>query len=166
MWTQTCTVHVAKHDTSGSREELFPCRLPPGYLKQCKHQGTNGPVSLTWVHRICWIWTSLEIHDYCCISFHPNIRKHRWPYKWPRSIHCHHLNKFGCTWVPDAVYQVLRSTASWFWRRIFFKVFTIYGPGSHLGHVARNIWTNFYPNSIWNLASNGLVVLGKKFENV
>ena len=32
----------------------------PGNL----NQKTNGPVSLTWVHRICWIRTSLEIHDY------------------------------------------------------------------------------------------------------
>ena len=41
----------------------------------------------------------------------------------------------GSTRVPDAVYQVSRSLASWFRRRRFFKFFTIYGHG----HVTWNI---------------------------
>ena len=45
----------------------------------------------------------------------------------------------GSTQVPDAVYQVSRSSASWF-RRRFLKFFTIYGHG----HVTWNIWTNFH----------------------
>ena len=49
-----------------------------------------------------------------------------------------------CTWVPDAVIQVSWSSTSWFQRRRVLKVFTIYGPGSHLGNVTQNIWTNFY----------------------
>ena len=43
----------------------------------------------------------------------------------------------GSTQVPDAVYQVSRSSASWF-RRRFLKFFTIYG------HGYLNIWTNFH----------------------
>ena len=61
------------------------------------------------------------------------------------------LNKFGSTCVPDAVYQVSMSSASWFWRRRFLKVFTIYGPGSHLGNVTLNIWKKNHPNIPWRL---------------
>ena len=43
------------------------------------------------------------------------------------------------------------SSTSWFRRRKFFKVFTKYGPGNHLGYVTRNIWTNFHPNIPWRL---------------
>ena len=35
------------------------------------------------------------------------------------------------------------SSAFWFQRRLFFKVFTIYGHGGHLCHVTRTVWTNF-----------------------
>ena len=51
----------------------------------------------------------------------------------------------GSTRVPDAVYQVSKSWASWFRRRRFLKFFTIYGHG----HVTWNIWTNFH--SPWRL---------------
>ena len=37
------------------------------------NQRTNGPVSLTWVHRICW--TSLKIPDYMLYKLSP-IQKH------------------------------------------------------------------------------------------
>ena len=37
--------------------------------------------------------------------------------------------------APDAVYQVSRSSASWFRIRRFLKVFTIYRHGGHFGHV-------------------------------
>ena len=91
----------------------------------------------------------------CCISFDPyrSIREQIWPYhkKWTRSTQCHHLNQFGSTWVIDALYQVSMSSASWFRRRTLFKIFTIYGLGSHLGHVTLNIWTNFHPNIPWRL---------------
>ena len=91
--------------------------------------------------------------------------------KWSRSSQCHDLNKFGSTLIPDAVYQVSMSSTSWVWRRRFLKVFTIYGSGSHLGHVTQNIWTNFHPNIPWRLhmkfGFKGLVFLEeKKFENV
>ena len=43
----------------------------------------------------------------------------------------------GSTRAPDAAYQVSGSLAFWFRRRIFSKVFTIYGQGGHLGHVTR-----------------------------
>ena len=36
---------------------------------------------------------------------------------------------------------------SWFWRRRFFKVFTIYGHGGHLGHVTQLICIYFHSYS-------------------
>ena len=82
----------------------------------------------------------------CCISFHPcrSIMKQIWP--------CH-KNGQGqpsvIIWTNLVVleypmlytkFQGRRPLSSWF-----------YGPGSHLGHVTRNIWTNFHPNSPWRL---------------
>ena len=66
------------------------------------------------------------------------------------------------TWVPNALYHVSMLSASWFLRRWYLKVFTIYGHECHHGHVTRIIWTNFQTNipcsrSIWNLASNRLM---------
>ena len=46
----------------------------------------------------------------------------------------HHLNKLGSTRAPDAAYQVSRSSAFCFRKRVL----TIYGHGGHLGHVT---WT-------------------------
>ena len=98
-------------------------------------------------------------------------RKQIWP--------CHkngHSQPSAIIWTNLVVYTYLstrcfrpsKSSASWFRRRIFFKIFTIYGHGSHLGHVIWNILTNFHPNipwrlptshggSIWKMASNNLV---------
>ena len=52
----------------------------------------------------------------------------------------------------------------------FWRVFIIYGPGSHLGHVTQTREQTFVPlsqwGSIWNLALIGQAVLEKKiFEN-
>ena len=41
--------------------------------------------------------------------------------------------------IHDATYQVSRSLDYWLWRRRFFKVFTIYGHGGHVGHVTQII---------------------------
>ena len=46
--------------------------------------------------------------------------------------------------MPNATYQVPRSSACWFWKRRFLKGFNIYGRGGHLGHVTRTIWTHFH----------------------
>ena len=43
---------------------------------------------------------------------------------------------------------MLHTKAFWFRRRSFFKVFTIYVHGGHLGHVTWTIWTNFC-SPIW-----------------
>ena len=43
--------------------------------------------------------------------------------------------------VPDAACQVLLKSVQQFKSRRFFKVFTIYGHGSHLGHVI--VYINF-----------------------
>ena len=40
-----------------------------------------------------------------------------------RSTQDHHLNKLGRPHIPDATYQVPRSSAFWFWRRRFLKGF-------------------------------------------
>ena len=44
-----------------------------------------------------------------------------------------------------------RLSAFWFQRRRFFKVFTIYGHGSHIGHVTWRIWANFRSPIPWRL---------------
>ena len=48
----------------------------------------------------------------------------------------------------------------------FFKVFTIYGNGGHLGYVTWIVWTNFRPpilkSSIWNLTFIGQAVSEEK----
>ena len=51
----------------------------------------------------------------------------------------------------------------------FWRVFTIYGRGGHLGHVTQTPEQTFVPpthgGSKWNLASIGPAVLEKIFEN-
>ena len=44
--------------------------------------------------------------------------------------------------VPDATYQVSLKSSHRFQWRSFIKVFTIYGHGSHLGHVTWTIYAN------------------------
>ena len=81
----------------------------------------------------CWGYVELEqtwkyISTQCCISFHPcrSIWKQIWP--------CHKNSQgqpkviiwnIGSTRVPDAVYHVSKSSASWFRRKRFLKFFTI-----------------------------------------
>ena len=52
----------------------------------------------------------------------------------------------------------------------FLRVFTLYGHGSHLGHVTWTPWTNFcspsHGWSRWNLISISPVVSEEMFENV
>ena len=55
-----------------------------------------------------------------------------------RSNKGHYLNKPGRTRTPNPAYHVSRSSAFWF-RRILFTVFIIYGHGGHIGHVHRTI---------------------------
>ena len=81
-----------------------------------------------------------------CFTFFPykSIRDQIWPCRkigqgQPRVIIWANLVVLK---QPDAAYKVSRSSAFWF-RRRFFKVFTIYGHGGHLGHVTRTVWTNF-----------------------
>ena len=109
----------------------------------------------------------------CCINFHPcrSIRKQIWPCHknglgqlsviiWTNLV----VPKYPMLYTKFQVYQVSRSSVSWFQRRRFLKIFTIYGPGSH---VTRNIWTNFHPDIPWrlhmNLSSNRLVFFEEKF---
>ena len=56
----------------------------------------------------------------------------------------HNLNNFGSTPIHNVTYYVSRSSVQWFWRRRFFKVFTIYGHGGHVGHVTQLIYINFH----------------------
>ena len=55
-------------------------------------------------------------------------------------------NNLGSTCIDNATYRVSRSSVYWFWRR-FFKVFTIYGHGDHVGHVTQLICINFHSHS-------------------
>ena len=47
------------------------------------NQGTIGPVSLTWVLRICWIRTNLEIQEHSMLYKLSSIQKHQ-EQIWPR----------------------------------------------------------------------------------
>ena len=81
------------------------------------------------------------------------------------------MNSLGSTCVHNATYQVSRALVYWFWKKRFFKVFTIYGHGGHLGHVTRPFEQFFVDkgpgDSILNLVKIGPAVLEKKsFEIV
>ena len=56
------------------------------------------------------------------------------PLKRSKATWGYHLNKLGRSWVHDAIYMYQDSALklSWFWRRRFQSVFTIYGHGGHL----------------------------------
>ena len=56
------------------------------------------------------------------------------------------MNKFGSTCIDNATYKVSRSSVYWSWRR-FFKVFTIYGHGGHVGHMTQLICIKFHSHS-------------------
>ena len=128
----------------------------PQFLSGIKTFSTRGPLVLYRSHE-GWEYVELEptwkyISTQCCISFHPcrSIQKQIWP--------CH-KNSQGqpkviiwnivSTRVPDAVYQVSKSLASWFWRKIFLKFFTII----YMGMV---MWPGtfeqiFIPHVSWRL---------------
>ena len=108
----------------------------------------------------------------CCISFHPcrSIRKQIWP--------CH-KNGHGqgqptvIIWtnlagVPYIVYQVSRSSASWFRRRRFLKVSSnhVWAWKPSWSCETEHLNTS-HGGSVWNLASNSLAFFEeKKSENV
>ena len=90
----------------------------------------------------------------CWISFHPcrSIRKQIWP--------CHKngqgqpsviiwinlvVLEYAMLYTKFQGHQPLGSEERDFWR------FLPYRYGSYLGHVTRNIWTNFQPNIPWRL---------------
>ena len=47
----------------------------------------------------------------------------------------------------------------------FWRVFTIYAYGGHLGHVTQTFVPPIHGGSTWNLASIGPVVLERIFDN-
>ena len=51
---------------------------------------------------------------------------------WERLTYDHRLKKFGRSLVPNAIYQDSALKLSWFWKRRFLSVFTIYGHGGCL----------------------------------
>ena len=59
----------------------------------------------------------------------------------------HNLNNLGSTCIDNATYKVSRLSVYWFWRRRFFKAFTIYGHGGLVGQVTQLICINFHSYS-------------------
>ena len=57
------------------------------------------------------------------------------------------MKNLGSTCVHNATYQISRSSVNLFWRRRFFKVFTIYKHGGHVGHVTQLICNNYHSHS-------------------
>ena len=101
------------------------------------------------------------------------IQKHIKDQIWPcRKIgQGHHLNKLGSTRVPDAAYQVSRSSAFWFQRRRFLRFLPYMGMAAILVMWPGPLKHSFVPLShgvsTCNLASIGLAVSKeKKFNNV
>ena len=126
-----------------------------------ENQRTIGTVSLTWVLNISWIRTKWEI---LCRSiwnkFYPVINMVKVN---PGSSY----ENVGSTRLPDAVYQVSRSSASWFRRRRFMKYFIKNGQWlCDLKHLNKFSFPTSYEGSIWNLASIGLAVSEQKKLNV
>ena len=105
-------------------------------------------------------WTSKLSSPYASLQY---IRYFEFPAMWLNltlalnrsgSTQGHNLDNLGSTCIDNATYQVSRSSVNWFWRRRFFKVFTIYGHGGHLGHVTRSVWTTFRSPDPWRLHMN------------
>ena len=57
------SLHSSRHIIKKLTEVFF--------LPQHINQRTNGSVSLTWVHRICWIRTSLGMHGFMLYKLSP-----------------------------------------------------------------------------------------------
>ena len=87
-----------------------------------------------------WPYWSCDLDSLNIFLFSPNLT-------WSRSTQAHNLNNLGSTCIDNVTYHVSRSSVYWFWRRRFFKVFTIYGHGGHVGHVTQLICINFHSNS-------------------
>ena len=51
----------------------------------------------------------------------------------------HHFINFSRSPVPEDLCKVKGPRLIWFWKKIFLKVFTIYGHGSHLGQWTATI---------------------------
>ena len=81
----------------------------------------------------------LRIHDYNAVYAFTEGNKFGHVIKMVMVNPVSSLNKFGSNRVPDVVHQISRSSVSWFRRKRFLKVFIIYGTGSHLGHMPKNI---------------------------
>ena len=82
----------------------------------------------------------------CCISFHPCRRIRKQFDHVIKMVRVNLVSSFEQIWQYLSTRYCIPS----------FKVFTIYGPGSHLGHVTRNIWTIFYSNIPWRPYMNWL----------
>ena len=76
-----------------------------------------------------------------------NVTKFDLGVKQSKSTQGDNLNNLGSTCIDNAIYQVSRSSVNWFWRRRFFKIFTIYGHGGNVGHVTQLICINFHFHS-------------------
>ena len=122
----------------------------------CVKKKTRGPLVL-YRSPECWGYVELEqtwkyISTQCCISFHPcrSILKQIWPchnnsQDYPKVI----IWNIDSTRVPDAVYQVSKSSASWLRRKRVLKFFTII----YMGMV---MWPGafeqiFIPHISWRL---------------
>ena len=63
-----------------------------------------------------------------------------------RSTYDNHLNKFGRPNIQTSMLDTKPRP-----KIIGLRVLTIYGCGSHLGHVTRTMWTNFHSSSLRSL---------------
>ena len=72
-------------------------------------------------------------------------------YKGQTSTYDNSFSNFGRPPVPDDSCKGSAPRHSWFWRRRFLKVFTIYGRGGHLGQRTATILAIFHSPTLRRL---------------
>ena len=155
------------HRSIGSGEEDFLrflpymgmaaiiCNLGSARIDNATYQVSRSSVYWFWRRRFFKVFTiyghgghvgyvtqpiciNFHVTQLICINFH-SLSPLRFHMSFG-SIICN----LGSARIDNATYQVSRSSVYWFWRRRFFKVFTIYGHGGHVGYVTQPICINFH----------------------
>ena len=137
------------------------------YITQGQGQVTSRGQNLIIAKMFTTLFTHWNFHTLVCNTVWENDFSTISPYKcigmqiWPcqnrskvnlRSS----LNKLGRPWVLDAICHDSAPKLSWFWRRRFLNVFTIYGHGGHLVQWPWTIWINWqYPFDTWPHVKSG-----------
>ena len=140
-----------------------------------KAKGQPWPLKLIYSHWPIWFNISRENNDFGLNSFQKMkfskkipfkcIRKQIWPWSYvgQGQLRFNILNKLGRSHIPNATYQVPRSSAFWFWRRRFLNGFYhiwAWRPSWSCDHnIMYKFWLTYHKESI----HESWVQLGKWF---